>query len=1019
MKVTNNSLLKISLSCLLISASLVAWSQSILRGKVTDQESGEGLPGVTILVKGASQGTTTDLDGSYSLSLDSENAVLVFSFVGYRTEEVLVAGRTVIDLRMREDLQALDEIIVTGYGTQKKSVVTASIAKIDAKALERNKDLRVEQAIQGRAAGVMVMNNSGQPGDNLTIRIRGTGTNSDPDPLFIIDGLPLEKTGLDFLNPADIASIEILKDAAAAAIYGTRGANGVVLITTKQGKKGSKMQVSYSGFYGVQTPWRKMDLLNAEQYIEIMNEAQANDGKSAPLFPTSMTDTINWSTDWQDEMYYYYAPKTSHTVNITGGSEAGTYSSSINYYKQDGIVAKGKSEFERFTYRLGTTRDLNKLNISSNINLVHIANKGIEGNSQYGTGINQALNMPPIVPVTYSNGVWGTPNDFGVGLQEITNPVALLSVINRETKSYKALGNLAVEYEIVKGLKFRSNYSGEAAFVNYASYTPAYFINTTNQRQVNNAARSVDRYLRWNWDNTLSYEFAIKQSTFKMLGGTTRFQETSENFWASKDSLIFDSFDKSYLNNSTQIEGLINNGFTNHTLQSFFGRINYNFAERYLFEGVFRADGSSRFGANHKYAYFPAVAVGWVFSEESFLTLPKWFEFGKVRASWGQNGNERIGDFQFSSIVSNGHSYFFGNGQVLNDGIQPAFYSNPDLRWEASEQLNFGVDLSLFRGKFSLGLDYYEKRTKDWIVDGGTAFPKLIGNIPPPINGGGAKNAGFELEMNYKDNLSEDLYLSITFTGSTNKGQVTHIDNAGGELLGGEGVKGQDEIQRAAVGQPIGYFWGYKTAGIVQHPAELEDLAHQPNAKVGDLIFRDLNNDGKLDDKDRTNIGNPFPDFVLGLNTSVDYKNFDLSMFWYSALGHQIWRANRRNDLRFANYTTEVLDRWTGEGSSNEVPRVTIDDPNRSWIRPSDFFVEDADFLRLKNITLGYTLPKTVLKSIGIESVRMYVTSENLLTFTKYSGLEVEIGGGPLTMGIDQGVYPQSRTFLGGMNITF
>lgn len=996
----------------------MSFAQDRVTGTVTDVESGEPLPGVTVLIKGTSTGTITDLDGNYALSVGADDAILVFSFVGYVSKELALEGRSVVSPSLELDIRALEEVVVTGYGTQKKSVVTGAIAKVDAKTLERSKDLRIEQALQGKAAGVVIMNNSGQPGDNLTIRIRGTGTNGDPDPLFIIDGLPMEKEGLDYLNPADVESIEVLKDAAAAAIYGTRGANGVVIITTKQGKQGERFTVTYDGYYGVQNPWKKMDMLNSQQYMDIINEAAENDGRANPFFSQAAMDTLRWDTDWQDEMYYYNAPKISHTVRITGGSDKGTYSSSLNYFSQDGILAKGKSNFERITYRLNSSREIGKITVGSNLNLVNIKTKGIEGNSQFGTGINQALNMPPIVPVKYDNGEWAVPNDFGIGLQEITNPVALLSYLNRETQTYKALGNIYGEYKILEGLTFRSNYGSEIAFVNGTSYTPAYDLDPTHRQLANSANKSWDKYMRWNWDNTLTYTTSIQRHNITAMVGVTRFKEWSENLSGTKDSLIFDTFDQAYLNNSLQAQGRVSNGISEHTLQSYFGRLNYNFDEKYLFEGVLRVDGSSRFGSENRYGYFPAVSAGWVFSREAFFPENNIVEFAKLRASWGQNGNENIGNFRYTALMQKGLQYFFGNDQVMYNGIQPDFYPNPTIKWETSQQLDLGMDLSLVSGRVTLAFDYYDKRTKDWLI----AAPAMliIGNNGPVINGGEVQNTGFELEMSYKDHLTRDLYIDLTFTGATNRSEVISINNESGAFTGGQGSVGQNDILRAAEGQPLGYFWGYKTAGIFQHPAELEDYPHQPNARVGDLKFVDINEDGTLDDTDRTNLGNPYPKFNLGLSTGLEYRGFDLNMFWYAAVGHQIWMANRRNDLIYANFTTDVLNRWNGEDTSNDHPRVTLNDPNQTWKRPSDFYVKDADFLRLKNITLGYTIPASVIKTIGIERLRVYMTSENLLTFTKYPGMEVEVGGGgALDLGIDHGVYPQSRTFIGGMNITF
>ncbi|HYF69531.1 MAG TPA: TonB-dependent receptor [Ohtaekwangia sp.] len=1005
------------LVCFALASSQIYAQQRSVTGTVKDGSTNEGLPGVSVLVKGTTTGTITDANGTYTIAVSSDSDVLVFSFVGYQRIETAVGAQSVIDVMLPVDITTLEEIVVVGYGEQKKSVVTGAIAKIGTEDLKTTKDLRIEQAMQGRTAGVIIMNNSGQPGDNLSIRIRGTGTNGNNDPLFIVDGLPLSKEGLDYLSTNDIESLEVLKDAASAAIYGTRGANGVVIITTKKGKKNERFTISYDGYYGVQNPWKKMDMLNSQQYVDIINEAAINDG-TAPYFPQSMMDTLHHDTDWLDKMFYRDAPKASHSISFSGGGEKATFSSSLNYFTQDGIAAKGKSNFERITYKLSNTYDFGKVTLGSNINIANIKTKGIDANTVGGIGLIQGMNMPPIVPVKFSNGNWATPNHFNIGLQEISNPLAMLSYLNRKNTTTKVLGNIFIDVEIIKGLKFRSNYGGEVAFVKMDSYTPKYYLDGNHFTLSNSARKTIDQYNRWNWDNTLTYEKSVGKHNMSALVGFTRFKEWHENLGASRDSLIFDDFDKGYLDNS--IESIYNrpeNGFSEHTLQSFFGRINYNFDEKYLFEAVLRADGSSRFGAENRYGYFPAVSAGWVASSEEFFPQTDLINFAKVRASWGQNGNENIGDFKYTALMSNGLTYYYGTGQTMHNGVQPAFYPNPFLKWETSEQLNFGLDLKMLTGTVTLTVDYYEKKTKDWLMSG-APFPLLIGNVGPVVNAGSVKNSGVEIELGYQNQIRE-VNVDLRLTASTNKSEVLALNNASGNLVGGQGSIGQGSILRAEVGKPLGYFWGYVTEGIFQNEEELAAYPHQPNAHVGDFKFKDSDGNGTLDDEDRENIGNPYPKLILGFNSSFEWKNFDLGLFWYSALGHDIFQATRRNDLIYANYTTDILDRWYGEGTSSDMPRVTLSDPNQTWKRPSDFYLKDADFVRLKNITLGYTLPAKLVNKIGVKQFRVYVTSENLLTFSKYDGMTIEVGGGPFELGIDHGVYPESRSFIGGVNITF
>ncbi len=1009
---------KLFLILFLTLTTTMLQAQVLVSGVISDAENKEPLPGVAIVEKGTTNGTITNDQGNFTITVSSHDATLSFSYMGYLTEELIVGDQTSIELKLVPDLVDINEVLVIGYGTQKKSVITGAIAKVDGDQLEKSKDTRIEQALQGRTSGIMIMNNSGQPGDNLTIRIRGTGTNADADPLFIIDGLPMEKEGLDYLNANDVESIEVLKDAASAAIYGTRGANGVVIITTKQGIKGQKFNVTYDGYFGFQNPWRKPDMLNAMQYMDIINEAGSNDGRTSPYFPNAMRDTINWDTDWQDEMYFYNAPKTGHTISFTGGTDVSTYSSSISYYSQDGIVAKGKSNFERLTYRLNTTRTFGKLLVGSNLNVVNINKKGIDGNTQYGTGINQALNMQPIVPIKYTNGTYATPSDFGVGLQEITNPLALLEYLNRKNKTNKVLGNVYGVFEIVKNLKLKTDFGAEYAYVNDKQYVPTYYIDSNHLNDSTNYMnQSINKYVRWNWENTLTYNFSVNKHHVVTLIGMTRFKEYSEGIWAQKRELIFDDLDHAYFDNAQNNTAQTSGGFSEHTLASLFARLNYNFDEKYLFEGVIRRDGSSRFGSSNKYGYFPAFSAGWVISRENFFPQTHVIDFTKIRLSWGQNGNENIPDFAYTSTMSSNLIYYFGQDQTPYYGIQPTRYPNATLKWETSQQFDLGIDMAIFRRRVSFSLDYYDKKTKDWLIDAPAMI--MIGNVRPYVNGGEVQNTGFEVELTYKNKLANDLFMNISLNASTNKSKVLSINNENGALTGGEGVKGQGDVIRAEEGQPLGYFWGYKTEGIFQNEEEFAEYPHQPNARVGDLKFADTDTNGVLDDLDRVNVGNPYPKFMLGLNMSLDWKGIDFYMFWYSALGHQIWMANRRDDLKYANFTTDVLNRWNGEGTSNSCPRVTISDPNGTWKKPSDFYVHNADYLRLKSITLGYTIPEKITQTIKINKIRIYISAENLLTFTKYPGMEVEVGGGPLGIGIDHGVYPLSRTLLGGINISF
>ena len=1017
------------LTFLFIVCSLALNAQGIqIKGVVTSSDDGQPLPGVGVTAKGTTTGVLTDINGSYVINVPS-NTTLVFSFVGMKTQEVVVTSSTTINIEMVPNMEIMDEIIVVGYGTQKKSLITGAIAKVDGDELRKASDMRVTQALQGKTAGVVITSNSGQPGDQISVRIRGTGTNGDAEPLYIIDGLPMSGAGTDFLNSNDIASIEVLKDAASCAIYGARGANGVVLITTKTGKTDSKMVVTYDGFYGIQNPWKKIPLLNSAEYIMLTNEAALNGGQ-APKFSQADIESFTADTDWQDEMFNYNAPKQNHSLSFTGGSDKIEYSSSVNYFSQDGIVAKGNSNFEKIGYRLNAAGTFGFFKLGGNINLASITSRGISTNDHFGLSLDQALNMPPIIPVKFSDGTWGTPEAYGIGLQEITNPIAMLSYNNSKYRTKKLIGNIYGEFDfgkiasVLKGLTFRSSFGGEYSMVMHDTYTPLYYLDAMHFTIIDKAYKSIDLYSRWNFENVLTYTRSIDVHNFTLMAGTTAFKDNYENLWGGKSDLIFDDFEHSYLDNATDpLSANTGGGFSEHTVSSLFGRLNYDLMDRYMFTATVRRDGSSRFGDENKYGVFPSASIGWVISKEGFMSsTANFIDMLKIRASWGQNGSENIGDFGYTSVIGNQNIYYFGDSKTQYNGTQPTRIANPSLKWETSEQTNIGVDLTTLKGSMMVTLDYYIKTTKDWLVT--APVPMLVGNSAPIINGGSVRNSGIEAEITYRKQLG-DLYLSASINGAFNKNKVLDIKNSEKRLQGGDGGFGQSGILYAEIGTPMGVFYGVRTAGIFQTQAQVDAYVNstggkiQPNAVPGDIIFVDESGDGIISDADRVQIGAPFPDFTGGLNLNAEMYGFDLNLFLYAALGQEIFDATRRYDMNGTNYRADWLDRWTGEGTSNYYPRVTFVDNNVNMKTVSDFFIHDGSFVRLRNITLGYTLPKKVTDFIKISKLRLYVSSENLLTFTKYLGFDPEIGGGVFSNGIDNGIYPQPRTFMTGINVTF
>jgi TonB-linked SusC/RagA family outer membrane protein len=1013
--------------------SLAAQNRTIT-GKVIQLDTSEPLPGATIVVKGTTLGAVTDINGNYSVTINGENQVLVFSFLGYLTEEVPIGTKTVIDISMVTDIKSLDEIIVVGYGVQKKSLVTGSISKISGKDLTQNSNLRPSQILQGKVAGAVITNNSGQPGSGVSVRIRGVGTNGNNEPLYLVDGLPLGEASIDFINPSDIESIEVLKDAASTSIYGTRGANGVVLITTKKGSAGTKA-ITYDGYYGVQNPWRKLDVLNSKQYMNIINEAHAN-AKSPWFFSPEFMDKNTVDTDWQDEMFNYNAPIQNHTLSMSGGDDKSGYISSLSYFKQDGIVAKGKSNYERITYRVNASRKLGLLEVGTNINYANITNKGIDANSQYsGYSLIQALNAPPVVPVKNTDGSWGVPSQKGldIGMQEISNPIALLSNLNSTTNTNKVIGNAFGEADlgkinkVLEGLKFRSSVNLEYTFVNGRTYSPKYYLDATHNLDTAGVHNKIDKYYTWNIDNVLTYDKKLNDHHITFMLGQSAYKRDESFVRGTNSQYIFNDLEHAYLNNTQSTMPTVEGGSVVHTLSSYFGRVNYDYQSKYMLTAIIRRDGSSRFGINNKYATFPSVSAGWVLSQEQFMAnFLSLVNFLKVRASWGQNGNEEIQDFRYTSIISTNSVYYFGAGKTQYKGAQPSSISNPDVKWETSEQLNLGFDMQLFQNKINLTFDFYNKVTKDWLVD--APIPDMVGNKAPTINGGDLRNRGVEFELGYKNDFQK-FHFEATVTGGYNRNKVTAINSIDHTFKAGNGGLGQKDIVVFKVGESAGSFYGVKTDGIFQNTDEVNNHKHinsdgttsliQPKAVPGDVRFIDQNTDGKIDDADRVNLGNPFPDFTGGLNLNLSWKGIDLSTFLYVSIGNDIWDVTRRNDLYFANFRSDVADRWIGEGTSNKLPRVTMSDANGNWSTPSDLYVKDGSFLRLRTLTLGYTIPSNVTNRIKIKRLRVYVSAENLLTYTKYRGFDPEIGGGVFTNGIDYGNYPQARTILGGINLSF
>ncbi len=1026
----------------------VQQNDKTVTGKVTDA-SQNPIPGVAVVVKGTTIGTVTNIDGNYNLTNVPDNSILVFSFVGMRTQEVPFEGETPINIVLEEETIDLEEVVAVGYGVQKKSVVTAAISSVTAEDLEKESPTRVENVLKGKVSGVMITQSSGQPGASSEVKIRGIGTVNDSDPLYIVDGMDVDG-GIDNINPSDIASVEVLKDAASAAIYGTRGANGVILITTKSGKAG-KAQINYDFSYGIQNPWRKKSVLNATEYMTIINEMYINDGDDA-VYSQDEIDGAGKGTDWQDEVFNYNAPVQNHLISISGANNKNNYYLSFGYYNQEGIIGGDydKSNFERYSIRVNNTYNvfeedrqyMKSFKVGVNALYTRIYSQSITANSEYGSILGSAVGMDPTLSV-YSSDPDGdledhqyavTDDDGKVyslapdGFQEICNPVAMLDQpYNNYFNSDKIVSTIWGEIELLDNLKFKSSYGSDLAFWGNDGYSYEYYLSDQNYSETSSVWSSMNRGYKWQIENTLHYQKSLDKHTFSALLGQSASKYKYRYLSGTDYELYDDDPSKANIDYATADEEDSSvsggtGGYNAETLASYFARIDYNFDEKYMFQATVRRDGSSRFGSNHKWGTFPSFSVGWNITNENFMDFtPGWIDFMKLRFSWGKNGNDNIENFAYASYLEGGLNYYFGSGDysTMQYGMSSGRLANADVKWEESVQTDIGFDLRLFDYKLSLGADYYKKKTEGMLAT--LPIPSYVGKSAPYGNAGDMENYGFEFEVGYKSNIGK-LNYNILAQASYTRNKLIDLGNESGETIYlSNSTSGLGSYVKGSNGEVWPYFYGYKTDGLFQtdQEAEIYNSTYGENASAGDVRFVDLDGDGDIDSDDKTKIGKGMPDWTYGLNISANYKNLDLSMFFQGTIGNDIFDFSYRGDIPLMNRPEWILNRWTGEGTSNKIARVTADDPNTNS-RSSDLYVKNGSYLRLKTIQLGYTIPSSIISKNIINRIRLYVAAENLLTFTGYDGFDPEIASdGYTSIGVDKGIYPQSRTITFGANITF
>jgi len=1023
----------------------VAPASIVIGGKILDETKGTPLEGVSISVKGTHRGTVTDRDGAFNLEVENGKAVLIFSLVGYQTKEVVVGNQTNIQLSLVSQSQSLNDVVVIGYGTQKKSVVTGAISSVKASDLENMPVSRIEQSLQGRTSGITIAQSSGQPGAASNVKIRGVTSINNSDPLYVVDGVPIDVGGIDLLNQADIESIEVLKDGASAAIYGTRAASGVILVTTKKGKAGG-LRISYNGYYGTQAPGRKLKLLDATQYATLRNESSIAAGHGIIFNNPS---SLGKGTDWQSLIFNKDARIQDHELSLSGGNDKSTFYTSFGFYDQQGIVATPISYYKRFTARFNSTHKLKSwLNFGNNLAYSYIRNQGIGNvNSPYGGPLSSAINLDPITPAVITDpAVAGSApystqpvvkdpsgRPYGISTyvgQEMTNPLAYIQTqLGNYSWSHNIVGNVYGEVEPIKGLKYRSSIGAKLAFWGSESFTPIYYLSATSSNlATNNFYRENHQGLIWNWDNTLSYTHSFGLHNVSALAGTSAQKNSASSVNARYFGIPATSFSEASMNFGVPTASKQGGGTEDqpYALSSYFGRVTYDYDGRYLLMGILRVDGSTRFGSNNRYGKFPSVSAGWIPTRERFWPVNDVVSFLKVRGSYGVNGNDQsLGDFQYVSTVSAGSNYTFGNDGLVT-GFAPNAPANPNLRWEQTAQTDIGLDAVVFKD-FNVTLDVYKKRTKGMLLQ--VKIPGYVGASGNPYgNVADLQDKGIELELGYTKKVG-DVGLSFRGNVSYNKNTITNI-GLNQYLTTSTFQASAYEIGRTMVGQPLGAFYGFKTLGIFQSQADVTGYVGkngqmiQPNAKPGDFKFADLDGDGIISSTDRTTLGDPSPHWTYGFTATASWHNFDLIAFGQGVSGNQIFQGLRRLDILTANYTTAALGRWTGPGTSNDFPRLTDNDVNGNFTKPTSFYLSNGAYFKIKTIQIGYSLPKDLIGRIGLQKVRVYISGNNLVALTKYPGFDPEIGGNfkgenNTNYGVDNGIYPQARTFLAGLNVTF
>ncbi|WP_289187943.1 TonB-dependent receptor [uncultured Bacteroides sp.] len=971
--------------------------QITVQGVVKDQ-TGETVIGASVMEKGTTNGTITGIDGDFSLNM-SPNGTLVVSFVGYKTQEVQVKGQKQLQVVLSENTEMLDEVVVIGYGTMKKSDLTGAVSSIGNKDIKDSPVSNLGQAIQGKISGVQIVD-AGKPGDNVSIKIRGLGSINNCDPLVVIDGVPTD-LGLSSLNMADVERLDVLKDASATAIYGSRGANGVVMITTKRGTEG-KGKLAVSANYSFQNATNVPSLLNAAQYAELSNDMMVNSGRN-PNPEWANPSELGAGTDWMDELLRTGVMQ-NYTVSYSGGNEKSHYYVSGGFLDQSGIVKS--VNYRRFTFQSNSDAQVLKwLKFSNNITFSADTKKSGSYN------IGDALKALPIYPVKNEDGSWSGPDGNSEWYGSTRNPIGPTELNKSQTDGYNFLANLTAELTFTKWLKFKSTFGYDAKFWFIDNFTPKYNWKPTPTEETSRY-KSDNKSFTYLWDNYFLFDhtFAEKHRVGLMAGMSAQWN-TNDYLNAQKNVFMFDNVHE--MDNGEEMYAIGGNE-TEWALLSYMARVNYSYEDRYLLTATIRRDGSSRFGKKHRWGTFPSVSVAWRASQEKWFPKNDYINDLKVRAGYGVTGSQAsVGNYSYLASY-NTSVYPFGISSGNQTALVSSTLANPYIHWEEVAQTNIGFDASLFNSRVMFSFDAYLKETRDMLVK--ASIPITSGfedTTTTYTNAGKVRNQGIEMSL-HTINLTGELGWETNLTATYNKNKIKDLNSDVPYYIN---QINNSYVTMLAKDYPINVFYGYVTDGIFQNQSEVNTHAVQPGAEPGDIRFRDLNNDGVINDSDRTVIGNPNPSWLFSMNNSLSYKGFELSVFLQGIAGNKIYNANNIDNTGMAaayNQTIDVLERWQGEGTSNSMPRAVFGDPNQNT-RVSDRFVENGSYLRLKNITLSYTFPKQWLQKARIENARLSLSCENVATITGYSGFDPEVG----INGIDQNRYPISRTFSVGLNFNF